>query len=311
MSDSMVVGTRGSRLALIQTESIVSRIENIFPELEVKIEIIQTAGDKVSSAPFKSVGASGIFVREIEKALAERKIDIAVHSLKDLQTDLHPDLIIGAITERESACDVLISRHNKTFENLPSGAVIGTSSTRRKALIAIERPDIVARECRGNIPTRLAKLDSGEFDAIIVAEAGIARLGLTARITERLDFNRFIPAVGQGAIGVEIRRNDNRVLDIVRQLNHEPTYAACMEERAFLRQTGGGCHVPVGAFMRYENNQAIFSSFISTCDGKWFAREQIAASADNSGGLGEKMAERMRSHPGFDAFLREVAQDAD
>jgi hydroxymethylbilane synthase len=310
MHDTLVVGSRGSRLAMIQTKWVVERIKAFFPDLIVRIEVITTAGDKIQSAPFVEVGSLGIFVREIESALADKRIDLAVHSLKDLETDLHPDLVIGAIPERESARDVLVSRSGAGFDALPPDAVIGTSSARRRGLLACENHGFTIKECRGNLPTRLSKLESGEFDAILLAEAGLKRMGLTDKITEYLDVHRFVPAVGQGAIGIEIRRDDDRVMDVVKPLNHAPSYAACTEERTYLAEIGGGCHAPIGGHMHYNINKFEFIAFIGTCDGKWFARERISVDPGNMVGTGRFMANRMRSLPGSELFFKEVIGDA-
>jgi hydroxymethylbilane synthase len=310
MHESLVVGSRGSQLALVQTESVVRLIKAIHPEMEISVEIIHTSGDRIQSAPFAKVGSLGIFVREIESALADRRIDIAVHSLKDLQTDLHPDLMIGAIPERESARDVLITRSGAEFDELPAGTIIGTSSARRRGLLAAENRAFIIRECRGNLTTRLSKLENGEFDAILLAESGLKRLNLTSKITEYLDFNRFVPSVGQGAIAIEIRRDDYRVKEIVGPLNHEPTFAACKEERDYLAEIGGGCHAPIGGYVHCQGDQVEFIAFIGTCDGKWYARERLSVRPDDILGIGRLMANRMRSLPGSELFFQEVMGNA-
>jgi hydroxymethylbilane synthase len=310
MHEILVVGSRGSKLAMIQSEWVVDRIKAFHPGLIVRIEVISTAGDKIQSAPFAQVGALGIFVREIESALADKRIDLAVHSLKDLQTDLHPDLMIGAIPERESARDVLVSRSGAGLDTLPPDAVIGTSSARRRGLLACEKRGFTIKECRGNLTTRLTKLESGEFDAILLAEAGLKRMGLADKITENLDVHRFVPAVGQGAIGIEIRRDDARVADIVRPINHELSFAACTEERIYLAEIGGGCHAPIGGHMHYINDKVEFIAYMGTCDGKWYAREQIYVDPGNIVGTGRLMANRMRSFPGSELFFKEVIGDA-
>ena len=274
------------------------------------IEIIKTAGDRVTSAPFAQVGSMGIFVKEIESALADKRADLAVHSLKDLQTELRPGLRIGAVTERGSARDAMISRDGSMFDDLMQGSIIGTSSARRRGLIAAEGRGLKTRECRGNLPTRIEKLRKGEFDAIILAEGGLQRMGMTAVITECLDLYRFIPAVGQGALGIEIRDDDEHMAELVKPLNHEPTYAACMEERRFLAEIGGGCHAPVGGHMYYQGGDAIFLAFVGTSDGSWFARRMLTVPAEEASGLGERMAMEIKALPGSEAFSEEVTRDA-
>jgi len=310
LAERVVIATRGSKLALIQAEWVAGRLRELHRGVEFAIEIIKTAGDKVQSAPFAQVGAMGVFVREIENALADGRADVAVHSLKDLQTELHPALEIGAMPERESARDALISRDGAVFAKLRDGAIIGTSSARRRGIIAAEGRGFEIRECRGNVPTRIEKLRRGEYDAVILAEAGLRRMGMESGITEYLDIEQFVPAVGQGALGIEIRKNDERISGLVKPLNDEKTYIACTEERAFLAAIGGGCHAPVGGYMHFDNGQAVFHAFAGTCDVSWAIRKKLCVKMNDAEGIGLRMAEEIRNSPGSGAFFEEAARDA-
>jgi len=307
LTERFVIGTRGSKLALIQTEWVAEKLRVAYPGVELEIEIVQTRGDRDTSAPFSKVGSTGIFAKDIEQALVEKRVDIAVHSLKDLQTKIHPDLAIGAITDRESARDVLISRNGHALHDLPENSVIGTSSARRKGLLAVEEKKFAIQECRGNLQTRLSKLENGDYNAIILAEAGLARLDMKDRISQAFDVRHFVPAVGQGALGIEIRRDDDRTAEIVRAVNNSNVEIACIEERSFLSEIGGGCHAPVGGHMFFENGQAVFVAFAGTCDGSWFARREIKVAPSEIRGAGARMAREIRSLPGVEKFLEEVA----
>jgi len=310
LTERVVIGTRGSKLALIQTEWVARKLREIHPKVNFHIEIIKTAGDKLSSAPFAQIGSQGIFVKEIENAILERRVDLAVHSLKDLQTDICGGLTIGAILERESPRDALISRQGLKLARLPEGTVIGTSSARRRGLLAAEGRGFEIRECRGNLNTRIEKLKSGEFDAILLAEAGLRRMGMTDDVTEYLDVKHFVPAVGQGALCIEIRADDRRICELVSPLNHEPTFIACTEERSYLADIGGGCHAPVGGHMYYADGEAIFLAFVGTCDGSWYVRRELRAPKGEAHGIGRRMAEEIKALPGAEAFFEEVARDA-
>jgi len=306
LTDRVVIGTRGSRLALIQTEWVAQKLAEYHPGLDVQIDIIRTAGDRHESAPFSRIGPTGIFVRDIESALADKRIDIAVHSLKDLQTELPPGLKIGAITERIGARDALLSRDGKKLDELPPSSVIGTSSARRRGILASEKPGFEIRECRGNIMTRIDKLKEGLFDAIILAEAGLIRLGLTQEISECLDVRRFVPAVGQGSLCIEINSDDDETAEIIEPLNHLPSYIACMEERRFLSGIGGGCHAPVGGHMYYENSRAVFAAFVGTSNGEWFARHEITEPEGEEQGIGKRMVDAIREFEGVDKFFKDL-----
>ncbi|MEP6636159.1 MAG: hydroxymethylbilane synthase, partial [Acidobacteriota bacterium] len=256
MTTSLIIGSRGSQLALRQAELVKSQLEANDVELDIKIEIIKTTGD-VKSEPLAVIGGKGVFTKELEDALLDGRIDIAVHSLKDLPTLVPDRLIIAAICEREDASDALVLRQDSAFRldthafgpdgvsisSLPQGAVVGTSSQRRLAQLKYLRPDVVVKDLRGNVDTRLRKLDEGQYDALILASAGLRRLGLARRVSALIPASEMLSAVGQGAIGIETRVDDEVTIAAVQQLNHEPTRLACMAERALLRSLGGGCQL--------------------------------------------------------------------
>jgi len=261
----IAIGTRGSKLALHQAEWVKSELLRIHPGLEVTLTKIKTTGDKILDVPLAKVGGKGLFVKELEEALLKGSIDIAVHSMKDLPTDLPSGLHLSAIARREDPRDAFVSRiRNSTlnqvqceirnFSDLPTGAIIGTSSLRRVCQLKHLRPDLAIIPLRGNLDTRLRKLDGGQFDAIIVAVAGMKRLGLEERITEILSPEICLPAIGQGAIGIECRSDDEPVNNLVSLLDHKETSICVGAERAFLKRLGGGCQVPIAAHARIVNN---------------------------------------------------------
>lgn len=247
-TDRLVIATRGSQLALWQAHHVKGRIEAVEPGITVELEIIKTSGDKILDVPLAKVGGKGLFVKEIEQALVDRTSDLAVHSMKDVPAELAPGLAIAAVSTREVPWDALCAREPTTLAELPRGAKVGTSSMRRQAQLLARRPDLQIAMLRGNVPTRLKKLDDGEFDAIILAAAGLHRLGLANRITQELPLELSIPAVAQGVLAIEIRDGDDRVRDIVRRAIHdEPTYGKMLAERAFLAAMGGSCQTPLAA----------------------------------------------------------------
>jgi hydroxymethylbilane synthase len=243
---SLRIGTRGSPLALWQANHVADRLRAAHPGLTVELIEIQTTGDQVRDVPLASFGGEGVFTKAIQNALLDRRVDVAVHSLKDLPTIVVPELTLGAVPARGPTGDALVSKH-RTFAGLPAGAVVATSSLRRRAQILHRRPDLKLVEIRGNVDTRLRKLQEQGLDAIILAEAGLRRLGLERHITEVLDATWMFPAVGQGALGIECRTDDEPTRSLLAPLNEDSTRAAVLAERAMLRTLGGGCHVPIGA----------------------------------------------------------------
>jgi len=282
--EKLVIGTRGSQLALWQTNWVKSRIENLHPGIEVEIEIISTKGDRVLDVSLPKLGeqGKGLFTKELEDAIFEGRVHLAVHSLKDLPTELPDGLHIGAICEREDVRDALVARDSiKSFEELPDRARVGTSSLRRQSQLRRVRPDLVLEPIRGNVDTRLRKLDEGQFDAIVLAAAGLRRLGYSERITEHLSPALVLPAVGQGALAIETRADDEVTGKIIRALEHQPTRLACTAERAFLKGLGGGCLVPIAAHAKVEDDQLTIKGLVASTDGlEMVEGEQRGASRD-------------------------------
>jgi hydroxymethylbilane synthase len=295
-SEHLVIGSRGSRLALWQANWVKSALEVLFPSIQVNIEVIKTTGDIVKDAPLTAIGGKGVFTKEIEDALLNDHIDIAVHSLKDLPTTLPDGLIISAITQREDPHDALVlpvNTSNVSIKTLPAGSVIGTSSARRLTQLRYLRPDLQIKELRGNVDTRLRKLDSGEYDGLILASAGLRRLGLSDRINEAISIEEMLPAVGQGALGIEIRANDSKALNITARLNHASTNAACTAERAFLRSLGGGCQVPIAAHAMIRDEEIELHGLVASTSSDIIIRDKIAGTLPDAYQLGETLANRL------------------
>ncbi len=253
MKKPILIGSRGSRLAIIQAESVLSQLREIDPNLDFHLIKIVTRGDRAKNIPLDHLSGRGVFVKEIETALLEKRIDIAVHSLKDLPTQIPHGLSLVAVTRRLDSRDAFISRGKKLAELAP-GSVIGTGSPRRKAQLLSYRPDLKVKEIRGNVDTRLRKVANGEFDGIIVAAAAMLRLSWEDRIIEYLPLEHFLPEIGQGALGIEIRAGDEETAQLVRTLNHKPTWQSVTAERAFLQALGGGCRTPVAALATVTDN---------------------------------------------------------
>ena len=295
MDKTIKIGTRGSKLALWQANWVKSSLEVKHPFLSIELETIKTKGDKILDVPLAKVGGKGLFVKEIEEALIDGRIDLAVHSMKDMPGDIPKGLCIGAIPRREIPQDVLISRHKKPLSELASGAKIGTSSLRRKAQLLHARPDLVVLPLRGNLDTRLKKLETENLDAIVLAAAGVKRLGLESRITEYLDENIMLPAVGQGALCIEIRQNDPVVEPIVASLEHPHTRTVILGERAFLNRLECGCQVPIAAYGKIDKNIFTLAGLVAAVDGKTLFKETLAGPEDSSESIGVKLAERLIS----------------
>ena len=305
MKNIIRIGTRGSRLALWQAEHVKSRLEGLYPHLFVSIEKIKTTGDKILDAPLARVGGKGLFVKEIEEALIEGRIDMAVHSMKDMPVIIPEGLCIGTITKREDPRDALISRDGKIFSALPEGAHIGTSSLRRSSQLLFFRPDLRISPLRGNVDTRLRKLDEGRFDAIVLASAGIIRMGLKERVTEFFPVSFLIPAIGQGAICIECRENDQEIMDLIKPLDHKETSTAIRAERAFLKRLEGGCQVPIGAHARLVDDTIEMEGFIASIDGREMVMERMTDKVDRPEDLGKRLAESILSQGG-EEILQEI-----
>lgn len=293
MGKTIKIGTRGSKLALWQASWVKSVLTSLHHSLSFEIVIIKTKGDKILDVPLAKVGGKGLFVKEIEDALLNSHIDLAVHSMKDMPAEIPDGLCIGAIPKRETSLDVLISKDGLLLTELKPHARIGTSSLRRAAQLLHVRPDLVILPLRGNIDTRLGKLETENLDAIILAAAGIKRLGFENRITEYLDENIMLPAAGQGALCVEIRQDDPEVGPIVVALEHQQTKAIVMGERAFLNRLEGGCQVPIAAHGKIVENRFTLCGLVATLDGKTVLKDTISGPVESSEMIGLNLANRL------------------
>ncbi len=291
MKNTIIIGTRGSQLALWQANFIKSEIERLFDGIKVELNIIKTTGDRITDRPLAMVGGKGLFVKEIENALLNNEIDLAVHSMKDMPGILPDGLTIGAIPERENPFDVLISKENRMLSDYPTGARVGTSSLRRASQLKHIRPDLTIESIRGNLDTRIRKLKSGEYDAIVLAAAGLRRLGQESEITEYLDEFVMVPAVGQGALCIETRENDPDIAQIMAKLDHPDTRHCVTAERAFLRQIEGSCHIPVACFGKMEQEKVILTAIVASEDGSQVIREQLSSSIDDIEQSGRALAD--------------------
>jgi len=267
MKHTLVIGTRGSALALWQAEFVQAALMKRYRSLNVELKIIKTKGDKILDQSLSKIGDKGLFTREIENALLDGRVDVAVHSLKDLPTETPEGLTITAITRREKVNDVLISKKWKSLADLPEGAVIATGSLRRTAQLKHLRPDLEIVDIRGNLNTRMKKFDKSKWDGMMLAYAGVKRLGWEDRIAQVIPTDLILPAVGQGALGIEIRENDKETARYTASLHHEVTAAAAWAERALLHELEGGCQVPIGAFARMEKDQLLLDAMVSSIDG--------------------------------------------
>jgi hydroxymethylbilane synthase len=305
MKSILRIGTRGSMLALWQANWVKQTIEAQHSHLSVEIQIIKTKGDKILDVPLAKIGGKGLFVKEIEEALLDGGIDIAVHSMKDMPGDIPPGLCIGAVPERENPFDVLITSQDLCLKDLKSGARIGTSSLRRSAQLFHNRPDLNIVPLRGNLDTRLKKLDGHDLDGIILAAAGIHRLGLEDRITEYLPEDLLLPAAGQGALCIEIRSNDTLTTTAVAGLDHSPSRQVVLGERAFLHRLQGGCQVPIAAYGKTDGATIILRGLVASLDGKNIIRDSVSGPEAKSEYLGIQLAERLLSK-GADRLLEEL-----
>jgi len=293
MNKPLRIGTRGSALALWQANHIADRLRAIAPNRAVELVIIQTQGDRVQERPLAQIGGDGLFTKAIQEALLDGRADVAVHSLKDLPTALVVGLTLAAVPERASTRDAFISRRHRSFDALPQGARIATGSLRRKAQIRHRRPDLELVEIRGNIDTRLRKLDEQGLDGLILAHAGLDRLGLSHVISELLDPEWMLPAVGQGALGLECRGDDADALSLLRKLDDSATHAAVLAERAFLLALGGGCLVPFGAQGVISGNEVALRGAVLSPDGKQRLAGELTGPAKRAEDVGQQLAQQL------------------
>lgn len=304
------IGTRGSALALWQANHIADRLAHLHG-VETELVRIRTAGDRMQSAPVAQInemiggesGEKGIFIKALEDALLARTIDLAVHSMKDVPTEIPDGLVFPAITRREDPRDCLISRSGRSLKGLPPGARIGTSSLRRQAQLRHHRPDLEAVDLRGNVDTRLKKLDAGEFDAVVLAVAGVNRLGATARVTQVMNADVMLPAVGQGALGIETRAEDARTGELVAALDDTDSRACVTAERALLHKLQGGCQVPLGAWAQLSSGELRLEAAVFSADGREFVRREDRSDSADPAGAGKRLGQILLE-AGADRILR-------
>lgn len=297
-SNTVVIGTRGSELALWQARWVEQELTARYPSLVLKTVIIKTTGDKILDSPLSKIGDKGLFTKEIEKALLENEIDLAIHSLKDVPTKLERGLILGAISEREDVRDVFISHPAKKYSRLndvPHGGAIATGSLRRKCQLLSHRPDLTIVDIRGNLKTRKEKLEQSNWDGMLLAKAGVTRLGWSAMISEIFSPTFILPAVGQGALAIEIREDDAELQKLIAPLTDTKTYQATTGERALLRHLEGGCQIPIGTYGRIEDGQFLLDAIVGSLDGKRIVRGSIAGAPENAAQHGITLAEELLS----------------
>ncbi len=305
MQASIKIGTRASKLALWQSNWVRSALNEKFPGQKIELVTIKTKGDKILDVPLANVGGKGLFVKEIEQALLEGRIDLAVHSMKDMPAKIPEGLSIGAVPQREDPSDVLIAREGLAFSKLKRGAVIGTSSLRRAAQLKHARPDLVVVPLRGNLDTRLKKLQTEKLDAIILAAAGIKRLNLTDRITEYLPANIMLPAVGQGALCIEMRWEDPIIGPMLAALDHPHSRAVVLGERSFLNRLGGSCQVPIAGHGEIVDTAFSLTGLVADVDGSRLIKAGLSGPADSTEAIGVKLAEQLIAR-GADKILEEL-----
>jgi hydroxymethylbilane synthase len=287
------IATRKSALALWQANFVKAELEAAHPGLQVELVPMSTQGDKILDTPLAKIGGKGLFVKELETAMLEGRADIAVHSMKDVPVDFPEGLMLHTICQREDPRDAFVSNTYQQLADLPQGAVVGTSSLRRQCQIKAMRPDLQIKDLRGNVNTRLAKLDAGEFDAIILASAGLIRLGFEARIASFLDVGTSLPANGQGAVGIECRSDDLVVQQLLAPLEHQETRICVLAERAMNRKLQGGCQVPIGAFAVLQQNELWLRGLVGQLDGSEILRSEIRGEATQAEQLGTQLAEQL------------------
>jgi len=305
MKQKIRIGTRGSQLALYQAEKVKSTLLAVYPDMIVEIEIIKTKGDKILDVALSKIGDKGLFTKEIENALLDNSVDIAVHSLKDLPTTLPEGLKLGAVLERGEYRDALVSRNGKKLVDLGAGDVVATSSLRRQAGLLQVSPEVTLKDIRGNVNTRLQRMEEGYCDAMIMAAAGLQRLGLDRYITEIIEPNQITPAVSQGIIAIEIRENDTETEEVLSKINHAETLLSAIAERAFLAHLQGGCQVPVGCYSSRNGSEMHLHGFVASVDGKRSIKHSISGEAEDARALGIALANSMISE-GADKILDEI-----
>jgi len=302
------IASRRSKLAMVQTLWVKDQLEKNIPNLEVSIEAMATQGDKILDVALAKIGDKGLFTKELEAQMLVGHADIAVHSLKDLPTNLPYGLKLGCITKREDPADALKKKKKNDcykLENLPEGSIVGTSSLRRLAQLRNKYPHLVFKDIRGNVITRIEKLDAGEFDCIILAAAGLKRLGFESRIHQIIPSEVSLHAVGQGALGIECKSDDKKVLEIINILEDKPTSQRCLAERAFLRELEGGCQVPIGVNSKIQNEQLCLTGMVASLDGERLIKDQYIGNINDPEEVGKELAKKLK-HQGAEEILSEI-----
>ena len=302
------IASRRSKLAMVQTLWVKEQLEKNIPDLEVSIEAMATQGDKILDVALAKIGDKGLFTKELEAQMILGHADIAVHSLKDLPTNLPNGLQLGCITKREDPADALVvNKKNDSYEleSLPAGSIVGTSSLRRLAQLRNKFPHLDFKDIRGNVITRIEKLDSGEFDCIILAAAGLKRLGFESRIHQIIPNEISLHAVGQGALGIECKSDDKKVLEIINVLEDKPTSQRCLAERSFLRELEGGCQVPIGVNSSIKDNKLYLTGMVASIDGKRLIKDQSSGDSNDPEEIGKELAEKLKLQ-GADEILSEI-----
>ena len=292
-AQKIVIGSRGSQLALWQANWVKSELERLHSNADIDIRIIATSGDNIQDVPLAKIGGKGLFVKEIEEALLANEIDLAVHSMKDVPMELPTELGISVITKRENPLDALISKNGEKLADLPQGATIGTSSLRRSSQLLKYRDDFKIHPLRGNVDTRLRKVEEGKYDAILLASAGLNRLGWANRITEEISHDILLPAMGQGALGIETRLDDTKIYDFISTLNHEQTHYAVSAERSLVGRLDGGCQVPIGAYARVEKGLITLKGLVASLDGEVIYKLENVGPVDDAINIGQELGSKL------------------
>ncbi|SBS24611.1 Porphobilinogen deaminase [Marinomonas aquimarina] len=307
MRNKIVIATRESQLALWQANNVKASLEALYPEINVELMGMTTKGDQILDSPLSKIGGKGLFVKELEKALLDGVADIAVHSMKDVPMEFPEGLGLSVICEREDPSDAFVSNTYNSIDELPQGAVVGTSSLRRSCQLQMHRPDLVIKNLRGNVNTRLRKLDDGEYDAIILATAGLVRLEMADRIKARISDTFSLPAGGQGAMGIECRSDDAELIELLAPLQHQETAYRVVAERAVNKRLNGGCQAPIACFALLEGDELFVRGLVGSTDGKRMVRGEIRGDKANAEALGIQLADQLLAD-GAQALLDEVYQ---
>ncbi len=306
------IGSRKSQLALVQTHWVREELQKSFPDINFEVHTMSTQGDKILDVALAKIGDKGLFTKELELGMINQEIDFAVHSLKDLPTNLPEGLALAAITERENPADALVVHEkykDRQIDTLPEGTVIGTSSLRRLAQLRYKYPHFTFKDVRGNLNTRMAKLDAGEYDALILAVAGLERLGMSDRIHQAIPSEVSLHAVGQGALGIECRADDTELISLLKAIEHPETRDRCLAERAFLRTLEGGCQVPIGVNTEISGNTLTLTGIVASVDGKRLIKDTVSGATEDAEQLGNQLAESLRQQ-GAQEILDEILAEA-